>query len=271
MTNGGQPSPSGIGHPAIAKTTPPPIPIPVAPPPIPRPATPVPSKPPPPRIAKPQLAPISTEVAAPGPHVRSGVMAKAKKLTHWEVLFRVAVVLVMLGSIAFPWWTYSARLVPLQKQSRDLTSANSVLSAEVDKMDRKWSKEDAEFIRAKYKEVYSSLFEDKAAFEDWLARLKKRASTLSLEVQVDFGKYAPQVSEEKLAIMPASVTLQVNPLPGSKDSPYQRLLRLGQQLSTEGKRADLAELNVIGGVGSITNATLVFNLWVGEEQAQAAK
>jgi hypothetical protein len=190
------------------------------------------------------------------------MMAKAKKLTHWEVIFRISVVIVMLGSIAFPWWTYSARLIPLQKHSRDLTSANSALSVEVDKMDRKWSKDDAEFIRAKYKEVYSTLFADQAALQEWLDRLQKRALPLSLDVHVVFGDGISQLRDEKLAIVPAAVTLQVHPMPNGKDSPYQRLLRLGQQLSAEGKRADLAELNVIGGIGSVTNATLVFNLWV---------
>jgi hypothetical protein len=268
MSNGGQPSIPGMGHPVIPKPVPPAIPK--VPPPLPKPPPPVVAKPPPPRIAKPEV-PLGTEALSPGPGGRTTVMAKAKKLTHWEVIFRIGVVLVMLASIAFPWWTYSERLIPLQKESRDLTSSNSALSAEVDKMDRKWSKDDAEFIRAKYKEVYSSLFADEAALQEWLDRLQKRALPLSLDVKVDFGKGTPQMSDERLAIIPASVTLQVHPMPNAKDSPFQRLLRLGQQLGTEGKRADLAELTVIGGTGSITNAILVFNLWAGEQKVQASK
>jgi hypothetical protein len=139
-------------------------------------------------------------------------------------------------------------------------------------MDRKWSKDDAEFIRAKYKEVYSSLFTDEAAMQEWLDRLQKRALPLSLDVHVDIGKGTPQLTDERLAIVPAAVTLQVRPMPSAKDSPYQRLLRLGQQLAAEGKRADLAELTVNGGNTSITNATLVFSLWVGDEKKiQASK
>jgi len=260
---------SNSGQPSIPKIPPPPIPIPAVPPPIPKAS--LPAKPPLPRIAKPDLAPMTTEAVAAAQRGQPGMMSKAKRLTHWEVIFRIAVVLVMLGSIAFPWWTYSARLIPLQKQSRDLTSANSALSADVDKMDRKWSKEDAEFIREKYKEVYASLFADEAALKEWLHRLEQRALPLSLDVHVDIGSGISQLRDEKLAIVPASVTLQVHPMLNSKDSPYQRLLRLGQQLSTEGKRADLAELTVIGGTGSITNATLVFNLWAGEEKIQASR
>jgi hypothetical protein len=234
-----------------------------------------PPKPPPPRIAKPQLPPIAAEPSSQIQRGRPGVMAKAKRLTHWEVLFRVGVVIVMLASIALPWWTYSQRLVPLQKQSRDLTSANSDLSAEVDKMASKWSKEETELIRANYKEVYLSLFADRAALVDWLDRLRTQALALGLDVQVDLGNAAPQLSNENVAVLPAAIKiqvqqLQVQPLPNGKDMPYQRLLRLGQQLSTEGKRADLAELNVFGGTASVTNAVLVFNLWVSDTKVQAA-
>jgi hypothetical protein len=45
------------------------------------------------------------------------------------------------------------------------------------------------------------------------------------------------------------------------------MLRLGQQLGAEGKRADLSELTVNGGPLSITKGVLVFNLWAGEEKA----
>lgn len=271
MSNSGQPSIPKASPESMPKVGPPPIPIPLVPPPVPKPGPPPPPKAPPPRIAKPEPAPLSSEGVAAAQRGRTGVMTKAKKLTHWEVIFRITVVIVMLGSIAFPWWTYSARLIPLQKQSRDLTSANSALSAEVDKMDRKWSKDDAEFIRAKYKEVYSSLFPDEAALGEWLDRLQKRALPLALDVRFNLGKGVTQLRDEKLAIVPASVTLQVHPMPNAKDSPYQRLLRLGQQLSTEGKRADLAELTVIGGTGSVTNAVLVFNLWASEQEVQASK
>ena len=43
------------------------------------------------------------------------------------------------------------------------------------------------------------------------------------------------------------------------------------ELAAEGKRSDLAELTAFGGVGSITNATLVFNLWAGEEKKKGPK
>jgi len=251
----------------VPKATPPAFPQ-AIPPPIPASQKPA-AKPSPAKLAKPTQPPLAAESASTAPARRPAVIAKAKKLTQWEVIFRVIVFVVILASIAFAWWAYSQRLVPLQRQSRELTSANSALSTEVDKIDRKWSKEDAELIRARYKEVYGALFEDEVALQGWLNRLKKSAIPLSLDVKVDFGKNLSQLSgDDKLAIIPTSVMLQVQPGLYGKESAYQRLLRFCQQLATEGKRSDLAELTVTGGTSSITNAVLTFNLWAGEEKGR---
>jgi hypothetical protein len=249
-------------QPSIPKSVPPPIPQ-QAPPPIPK-AAPV--------IAKPRVPSLVTASAPPAPQTRPAALVKAKKLTSWDVVFRLLVVVFIGGSIALAWWSYSERLVPLQKQSLALTSANSLLSAEVDKMDRKWSKEETELVRASYKEAYSTLFADESALQDWLLRLEKKALPLALDVKVNFGRGEAQLTnDDKLAIIPAAVALQVHPMAGGRESPYQRLLRLGQELAAEGKRSDLAELSAIGGTGSITNATLIFNLWAGEEKNKATK
>ena len=47
------------------------------------------------------------------------------------------------------------------------------------------------------------------------------------------------------------------------------MLSFAQRLAAHGKRADLAELTVTGGVGSINRALLVFNLWAGDVGADA--
>ena len=98
-------------------------------------------------------------------------------------------------------------------------------------------------------------------------RLEEQAVPLALDINVDFGKSSKQTTEEeKLAVIPASVTLVVRPTVGGTQTPYQRMLRLGQQLGAEGKRADLAELTVNGGPLSITKGIMVFNLWAGEDK-----
>ena len=189
----------------------------------------------------------------------------AKKLSSWALLFRFIIVVLMAGSIAFAWWTYSQRLVPLQKQSKEISAALNRLSAEVDVIQRKWPQVDREQIRTDYLEVRNTLFEGEAELGRWLVRLEEGASPLALDIKVDYGKSTSRTAEqEKLAIVPASVTLEVRPAIGGTQTPFHRMLRLVQLLAAEGKRADLAELDVNGGPLSITHGLLVFNLWAGE-------
>jgi len=191
----------------------------------------------------------------------------AKRLTRWEVIFRFVSVVLIAGSVGFAWWTYNQRLIPLQKQARDLSGALNRLAAEVDVIERKWPKAERDQIRTDYAEVRNQLFADEAELGRWLVRLEEEASPLALDIKVDFGKSTSRTAEqEKLAIVPASVTLEVRPAIGGTQTPFQRMLRLGQQLAAEGKRADLAELDVNGGPLSITHGLLVFNLWAGESK-----
>src|SRR5262245_30282625 len=140
MSDGAETPIPKVSVPAIPKPTapeyhgsgPPPIPK-VGVPPIPRPNPPAPPKSSLPRIVAAPTPPPSPEGSAPPPKIRP-VMAKARKLTQWEVLFRVIVVVFILASIGLAWWSYSQRFMPLQKQSRELSSANSALSTEVDAM-----------------------------------------------------------------------------------------------------------------------------------------
>jgi hypothetical protein len=189
----------------------------------------------------------------------------ARKLTHWDVLFRFSIVVLIAGSVAFAWWTYSQRLVPLQKQGQELSASLNRLSAEVEVIERKWPHVDREQIRTDYKEVRNQLFADEAELGRWLVRLEEESTPLALDIKVDFGKTATRTAEqEKLAIIPASVTLEIRPAIGGTQTPFQRMLLLVRQLAAEGKRADLAELDVNGGPLSITHGLLVFNLWAGE-------
>jgi hypothetical protein len=155
----------------------------------------------------------------------------------------------------------------MQQRSRQLASRLQTLGNEVDEMSRKWPKFERDQIRSDYQEVRNELFADESELGRWLMRLEEQSSPLALDIKVEFGKSTTRTTEnEKLAIIPAAVTLVVRPTVGGNQTPYQRMLRLGQQLGAEGKRADLAELTVNGGPLSITRGVLVFNLWAGEEK-----
>jgi hypothetical protein len=209
--------------------------------------------------------------APSGVQPRAVVLTQLRKPKRGEAVFRVVIILVLLASLALAWWAFAVKFVPLQKQSRDLTMAVSRLSTEVDALERKWTKEEAAEIRARYKELHTQLFADTAALQAWLSRLEEMAAPLSLQATVEFGNTVPQLTNDyKVAFIPANVSLEVRPVLNSTESPYQRLLRLGQKLAVEGKRSDLAELTVSGGPMSITKAQLVFNLWAGEEAVETS-
>ena len=197
---------------------------------------------------------------------RRVTLAQPRKLNHLEALFRVVILTLILASLALAWWSFSRRLVPLQQQSRQLAVKLNRVATEADALEMKWPKAEAAQIRADYQEVRSELFADEAELGRWLMRLDEQAAPLALEIKVNFGKSTSRTAEdEKLAIIPASIVLEVHPTIGGNQTPYQRMLRLGQQLGAEGKRADLYELSVNGGPLSITHGLLVFNLWAGEE------
>jgi hypothetical protein len=194
-------------------------------------------------------------------------VVQARKAKPWEILFRIINFSLILGALGLAWWTFNKRLVPMQQRSRQLASRLQTLGNEVDDMSRKWPKFERDQIRSDYQEVRNELFADETELGRWLMRLEEQSSPLALDIKVEFGKSTTRTTEdEKLAIIPAAVTLVVRPTVGGNQTPYQRMLRLGQQLGAEGKRADLAELTVNGGPLSITRGVLVFNLWAGEEK-----
>jgi hypothetical protein len=192
-------------------------------------------------------------------------MVQARKAQPWEIVFRIINFSLILGSLGFAWWTFTKRLVPLQQQSQQLASTMDTLSTQLDDLSRKWPKFERDQIRTDYKEVRNELFKDEFEIGRWWMRLEEEAAPLALETQVTFGNITDKTTEkENLSVIPASVTLVVRPTIGGTQTPYQRMLRLGQLLGAEGKRADLAELTVNGGPLSITKGILVFNLWASE-------
>ncbi len=209
---------------------------------------------------KPVIGPDKPAATAPtGP---------GRKPHSWEWPLRALIALVLIGSLALTWWSFSLHLIPMQKRTRELTSTVSRLSAQVGDLDRKWTKAQTEQIRKRYQAVHACLFADELALQTWLANLQREAASLALDVKLDFGKSsALAISNPELAVIQSGLTLDIHPLPTGLESSYQRLLEFGQHLAVEGKRADLAELTVEGGTNSITRAILAFNLWVGEENS----
>jgi hypothetical protein len=187
-------------------------------------------------------------------------------VSQWEAIFRVAIAAALLVSMGMAWWTLTRKLVPLQQESQSLVVTSSRLLDQVEALQRKWSQPKVEETRNHFKQLRTQLFANEEAMEEWVNRLAEASGPAKFDFHIEFGKPSVQLSNEvQVSVVPASVSVEVRPMPGGTESPYQRLLRFGQDLSAEGKRADLAELSVVGGTNSITRAVLVFNLWASDD------
>lgn len=208
---------------------------------------------------------------APGDKGQRTFIRATNTVNPREWLFRALIVLALLGSVSVAWWSLTHVLIPLQVQSRELSTRVSRLSSEVDELELKWARSDAGHVGEKFGQLHSQLFVGEPALETWLNDLKDQAAPLGLDLQADFGKTAvPATNDFKLAVIPASVTAEVRPSTGvpGQPSPYQRILQFSQSLASSEKRADLTELTVTSGTNSIQHVVFVLNLWAGEEAPQ---
>ena len=195
--------------------------------------------------------------------------APPRSAAHRDRLFRMVILVAVIGSVAVILWSLFALLFPRLKQSRELSSTVARLSAEVDNLEQQWTEAEAAQVRNRRRQVEFELFGGRAALESWLAHLKEEGAPLGLGVRGDFGPVSTKpVGSRILTILPVMVSVEVQPAPPETpgQSPYQRILRLSQRLTGGDKRADLTELTVIGGTNSISRAVLVLNYWADEER-----
>ena len=204
------------------------------------------------------------------PPRRRAAPVQQARIDYWELIFRVVIVMLLLGSMAMAWWSIRG-LAPLQKETRTLSSRVASLSAGVDDLERKRPREQAAQVEARLHEAHSTLFTDQAALAAWLATLQKQTASLALNARSSFGKTIPQITNgESVAVIPTTISLDVQPQSGAQEneSPYQRVLRLNRILITQDKRVDLRELTMVGGPHSVTNAVMVFYLWAEDKGVQ---
>jgi hypothetical protein len=213
---------------------------------------------------------MSSEDSAPAPEVRPPAGVPPRKAGYGDLLFRVIILVAVLGSVAMIWWSFVLVLLPRQQQAKDLSLRVSRLSAEVDDLDGQWTQAQMTNVTNQFSQVDLKLFGGQAGVDAWLANLKELAGSLALDVGADFGPPSPQTAGGRtLNVIPATVSIKVQPAgPETKTpSPYGRVLLLGQLLSVENKRADLTELTMDGGTNSINRVALVLNYWAAKEGA----
>lgn len=210
---------------------------------------------------------MSNGESAPAPQARP-LPRNGTPPRDW--LFRVITLVAVLGSVAVIWWSLVMVLFPRLKQSRDLSSTVSRLSAEVDNLEQQWTKAGPEQVSNQLRQVDLKLFEGRADVGAWLANLGEQAAPLALDARADLGPASRQTAGGRtLTVIPATVLVEVQPARPemTNRSAYQRVLQWSQRLWNEDKRADLMELTVVGGTNSIGRVTLVLNCWAAKEGA----
>ena len=176
------------------------------------------------------------------------LVARPNRLDYRALLWRAVFFISVIGSLALVWWNLQ-RLTPLQVESSKLNTTVTRLSTEIEEMNSKWTKPEIEQVLRKYGEVQGQLFSGQSALESWLQNLRQAVIPMALDVKAEFGKTGTQsAGDRKLAIIPATVSVEVQPALGIEgvQSPYQRVLRLSQNLTEQEKRADLMELTIVG-------------------------
>jgi hypothetical protein len=205
---------------------------------------------------------------APADNRSAGLLIQPRGLDYREIAQRSLLVFLNLGSVAFLWWSLQARLLPLQQETRDLTTTVARLSGEVSLMEATWTPATAQEIRERFGEVRTRAFNGRGALETWLAALKQQVVPLALDIDLDLSKLdAAPATNSPAGPTPRRVLVEVRPAAEIEAiaTPFQRILQLTQRLVCDEPRADLVDLSVAGGLGSVSRAVFVLDLWTSDE------
>ena len=188
-----------------------------------------------------------------------------------ELLARVVVGALLLASVGLLWWSYYRVYAPRLKVARELNATVEKLAAEVETLDRRWSKAEMAGINEKFALVQPRLFADQPELQAWLADFRDQVSPLALEIKTDLASATtPTGATAGLTSLPATMTIKFRPgtgTPGSA-SPYQRLLQFTERITTQDKNADLTGLTVESGINSVGRAVMGINFWVDAKEAR---
>ena len=142
---------------------------------------------------------MSNGESAPAPEARATAPAPPRNAGYRDRLFRVIILVAVLGSVAVIWWSFGRVLSPRQQQSRELSLQVARLSAEVDDLDRQWTQAQMANVTNQFSQVDFTLFEGRAGVEAWVASLKELTASLALDVGVDLGQPSQQTAGEAVA------------------------------------------------------------------------
>ena len=180
------------------------------------------------------------------------------------LLVRLVMLLVLAGSVWLVWWSVN-RLILVNRQLKQKTSAVLAVADEVQKLERLSEPDEAARMEARFIAATNSLFAGPGECAGWLKELPEQTLALGLEATLQPGQAQPHSrAEQKLALL--STTIDLHPAVGTlwTNFPYQRLVNFTGVLGKPKQRIDLLELEVLGSSNSVRQAKAVVQLWTQE-------
>lgn len=208
-------------------------------------------------------------MSTPATDQRPSPATQKGQFSYPDLLARLVVTGLLLASVGLLWWSYYRVYIPRLKVTRDLNASVEKLTADVDLMDRRWTKAEVATINERFLLVQPRLFADQPELEGWLADFRDQVNPLALDIKTELVGASP-VEETKLLMLPTKMTVTFRPAPegATNASPYQRLLQLAERITAQGKNADLTELTVDSGMNSISRAVVGINFWADAKEAR---
>lgn len=199
---------------------------------------------------------------ASGPTASPAPVTKSEGFNYWSLLSRVIVIGLLAGSVVLLWWAYYRIYAPRHRQAREVNNTLAQLSAQVDQLDGKWSREDIDHVNARFAEVPPRLFASQLDLESWLAAFERQTASLGLDLKTDFAA-TNQPAGPGIVVIPATIGISFQPLAGdaASQSPYQRLLEFVRLITSQNKTVVLTDLTVTSGTNSVDHAVLGFDFW----------
>jgi len=199
---------------------------------------------------------------APAPPRSNAFKRVRERVKAKEVFFRLATALLLTASLLLVWWSYSLVLAKRQQEVKELNLKLTRMNHEMDELQRTWGDNQSAAVTEKYALATRMLLTGEDSVLNWWTNLVDHANRLSLELGEPKLQAMNSITNQ-FGISTATLSVDITPAQDLAviETPYQRLLRLSQHLTTLDTRCDMSQLTISGGTNSFTKATLLLNLW----------
>ncbi len=181
---------------------------------------------------------------------------------------RLGMATVLVLAVGLALWSFFLRLRPVIREFQEKTTLMTDLGNEVQQLQLNWDTLDANRTDEKFVAARKQLFAGPADTERWQTDVKNQTLGLAWETRIQMGAARPlPQTNQQLAVLPATLSLQPSAAARQTNSPYNRLLLFLRDLARADKRIDLVELSANGSSNSVEQARAVVHLWSYEGKA----